>query len=162
MRTKEKHGACKRKMKETGSKGKRSKTVGRTHTPSYACAATTKAEKLTARQVCALCLKAGRPTAIRHKGKMCPFALGPAHQKTMHWRVQNYHDWGRRHIRRPMEPGGLCNNQKKKTSYSQYRRKWTSVCDGVMSNSTYLIIMYYLWWNYYQYVRSLVRAMPEA
>jgi hypothetical protein len=59
-------------------KGKRSKTVGRTHTPSYACAATTKAEKLTARQVCALCLKAGRPTAIRHKGKMCPFALGPA------------------------------------------------------------------------------------
>ena len=78
MRTKEKHGSCKRKRKESGSKGKKKKTVGRIHTPSYACAATTKAEKLKARQVCALCLKAGRPTTIRHKGKMCPFALGPA------------------------------------------------------------------------------------
>ena len=77
MRTKEKHGSCKRKRKESGSKGKKKKTVGRTHTPSYACAATTKAEKLKARQVCALCLKAGRPTAVRHKGKMCPFELGP-------------------------------------------------------------------------------------
>jgi hypothetical protein len=78
MRTKEKHGACKRKRKEAG-KGKKSKTVGRTHTPSYACAATTKAEKQKARQVCARCLKAGRPSnGVRHKGKMCPFALGPA------------------------------------------------------------------------------------
>ncbi len=56
----------------------KSKTVGRTHTPSYACAAATKVEKLKARQVCALCLKAGRPSTIRHKGEMCPFALGPA------------------------------------------------------------------------------------
>ena len=31
MRTKEKHGACKRKRKEAG-KGKKSKTVGCTHT----------------------------------------------------------------------------------------------------------------------------------
>ena len=52
MRTKEKHGACKRKRKERGGRGKKSKTVGRTHTPSYACAATSKTEKLTARQVC--------------------------------------------------------------------------------------------------------------
>ena len=78
MRTKEKHGACKRKRKEAG-KGKKSKTVGRTHTASYACAATTTAEKQKARQVCARCLKAGRPSnGVRHKGKMCPFALGPA------------------------------------------------------------------------------------
>lgn len=79
MRTKEKHGACKRKRKERGGRGKKSKTVGRTHTPSYACAATSKTEKLTARQVCATCLKAGRPTdGVRHKSKMCPFILGPA------------------------------------------------------------------------------------
>ncbi len=70
------------KMKEAG-KGKKSKTVGRTHTPSYACAATTKAEKQKARQVCALCLRAGRPSnGVRHKGKMCPFALGQAPEES--------------------------------------------------------------------------------
>jgi hypothetical protein len=56
-------------------KGKNQKLWG----VSYACAATTKAEKQKARQVCARCLKAGRPSnGVRHKGKMCPFALGPA------------------------------------------------------------------------------------
>jgi hypothetical protein len=78
MRTKEKNGACKRKRKEAGGKGSKAKTRGRTHTPSYACAAASKADKLKARQVCALCLKAGRPTGVRHKSKMCPFTLGPA------------------------------------------------------------------------------------
>ena len=78
MRTKEKNGACKRKRKEAGGKGSKGKSRGRTHTPSYACAAASKAEKLKARQVCALCLKAGRPTVERHKSKMCPFTLGPA------------------------------------------------------------------------------------
>ncbi len=82
MRTKDKHGTCKRKRKEAG-KGKKSKTGGRTHTPSYACAATTKAEKQKARQVCALCLRAGRPSnGVLHKGKMCPFALGQAPEKS--------------------------------------------------------------------------------
>ncbi len=78
MRLKEKHGACKRNRKERGGKGQKSKTVGRTHTPSYACAATSKADKLKARQVCAICIKAGWPTHVRHKSKMCPFTPGPA------------------------------------------------------------------------------------
>ena len=79
MRTKEKNGACKRKRKEAGGKGQKGKTRGRTHTPSYACAAASKTDKLRARQVCTICLKAGRPpTDVRHKSKMCPFTLGPA------------------------------------------------------------------------------------
>ena len=77
MRTKEKNGACKRKRKEAGGKGQKGKTRGRTHTPSYACAAASKTDKLRARQVCTICLKAGRPpTDVRHKSKMCPFTLG--------------------------------------------------------------------------------------
>ncbi len=120
----EKHGACKRKRKEAG-KGRKSKTVGRTHTPSYACAATTKAEKQKARQVCARCLKAGRPSnGVRHKGKMCPFALGPAPEDSaFKFQVSRITTPEGEGTYNPMELAGLYNNLKKKTADSRYRRQ---------------------------------------
>jgi hypothetical protein len=74
-RVNEKHGNCNRKRKTMSSKA--SKSLGSTHTSTYAQASRTTLAKKAARQVCFKCVRAGRVVDVdnRHKAKMCPWSV---------------------------------------------------------------------------------------